>query len=216
MFSKRDIHTVAKILSIEPVVTNGLIAVSRIDPRSYDIIVPILEKVIDILISNPENAYKKLELPKKSWGIRTIYAPLWDAVMEEKKENDWENYSLIILWLVTLPKQICAFRYWIDPYTTLRSTLDWINWWQSTEPPKQIWGMFKIDISDFFNSITEEQVKNAWSNILSNIQMKDDAVNNRYIGFNKLFWVKIEPMTIIISDALKYSLISTIWVKVFE
>lgn len=177
MFSKKDIHTVAEILSIEPIVTNGLIPISRIDPRLYDTMLSTLEKVISVLTSTPESAYKKMELPKKSWGIRIIHAPLWDAVMEQKNTDGW-TYSLlgflqkrinIVLWLPTLPKQICAFRYWIDPYTTLRNTLDWVQWWKSTEPVKKIWGMFKVDISDFFNSITEEQVKNAWSEILPQI-----------------------------------------------
>lgn len=170
MFSRKDIHAVAEILSNEPVVSNELTTFSRLDSRLFDITLPRLERVLDILVSDPDSAYKTIELPKKSWGKRIIHAPIGDAVMEEWEHREG-SYSLLnllqkrintILGMVLLPKQICAFRYGIDPYVTLRNLLDGVRWWASTNSVAQIWGMFKVDIKDFFNSITEEQVKNAW------------------------------------------------------
>ncbi len=130
----------------------------------------ILPWVIDVLIHNPNWAYKKIEIPKKNWGVRIIHAPLWEEVMQ-KSENT-QTYSLLsliqkrintVLGFIPLPNSVCAFHPWVDPYAYLRRILDELS---CRSNASIIWWVYKIDIKDFFNSITEDQVRKVWEKSL--------------------------------------------------
>lgn len=168
--SKEDISTVAEILSLH---NEGFWMLDKrrlaVNTKDFSILKWILPWVIDTLIHYPEWAYKRIEIPKKSWWMRIIHAPLWEAIMQMNADNT--STSLLgwiqkrinhVLGFILLPSSVCAFRPWIDPYSFLRTTLDGISNCRSS----QVWWIYKIDIQDFFNSVSEDQVKMVWEKSL--------------------------------------------------
>ncbi len=175
--SREDISSVAEILSIH---NTGFWALNKrkliADPEDIRTLKWILPEVIDTLIHNPEWAYKRIEIPKKSWWMRIIHAPTWEAMMQI---NEAGNSISILGWIqkrinavlafVPLPNSVCAFRSWVDPYMYLRNTLDQLlicRGWLSYKGIATVWWLYKVDIKDFFNSITEDQVRIAWERSL--------------------------------------------------
>jgi hypothetical protein len=182
LISKEDISTVAGILSLR---NEGFWILNKrklaINTENFSILEWILPRVIDTLIQNPEWAYKRIKIPKKSWWMRIIHAPLWEAVIQINANGN--SISLLswiqkrinhVLGFVLLPNSVCAFHPWVDPYKFLRTTLDQlsrnhINYSSTSSIANAIWWIFKIDIKDFFNSISEDQVRIVWEKSLPNL-----------------------------------------------